>query len=356
MTLKTDNHYVPRLYLKRWAGVEPNVWVYRVLVSNARVPLWRHSSIDGIGYHQNLYTRVLAGAETDEFEDWLAREIETPAEEPIRTATADQRLTPDDWECIIRFLAAQDVRTPARLVEFMTRQQEQLRVLTKEVLQNVVRELTEAKRLGRKIERPASDAGAGFPTRITKEIEPGAKEGTLKVETIVGRSLWLWSLPRLLTETYKVLRTHHWTIVAPPRGMAWVTSDNPVMKLNHYADGRYDFKGGWGSPDTEILMPLGPKHLLYTRIGERPPWSKGDRVPELVALKLQRLIVEHAHRYVYAATPDPLVGEIRPRTVNAEWFSHEAGQWRRWGQDQSQAERDLNNPRPAGSQPTSINT
>lgn len=354
MTLKTDNHYVPRLYLKRWAGTHRKVWVYRVLVPNARVPLWRYSSIKGIGYHQNLYTRVLAGAEIDEFEDWLALKIETPAEEPIRKATADERLSSDDWECIIRFLAAQDVRTPARLVEFMTRQQAKLPALLEEVLQNVVQKLTEAQRTGKKIERPASGAGAGFPTRITKEIEPGAEIGTLKVETVVGRSLWLWSLPRLLTETYKVLRTHHWTIVAPPRGMAWVTSDNPVMKINAYADGRFDFKGGWGNPGTDIMMPLGPKHLLYTRIGERPPWIKGDRMPEPVALQIQRLIVEHAHRYIYAATPDPWIGEIRPRTVNAEWSSHEAEQWRRWGQEQSQAERDLGNPRPADSQPTSI--
>jgi hypothetical protein len=128
--------------------------------------------------------------------------------------------------------------------------------------------------------------------------------------------------------------------------MNWVTSDNPVVKLNHYADGSCDFKGGWGKKDGEILMPLGPQHLLCTRIGARAPWLKGERVPESLALTLQRFTIENAHRYVYAAEADPLVERIRPRVVNAAQFQSEADQWRRWGREQSDAERDLNNPPP----------
>lgn len=344
MSLKIRNHYVPRLYLKRWSDADAKVWVYRVLVPHASVPLWKRSSIASIGYHRNLYTRILTGDETDEFENWLERDFETPAAEPLRKATADERLSADDWECIIRLLAAQDVRTPARLIEFLRRQEEQLPGLTEEVLQNVVRELSEAKRTGRKIERPPSELAEGFPTRVTTEIEPNAEVGVLKVETVVGRSLWLWSLRRLLTETYKVLRTHHWTIVRPPVSMNWITSDNPVVKLNYYSNDRYDFKGGWGRKGSEILMPLSSQHLLYTRIGDRPPWLKGDRVPEALAHIFQKLIIENSHRFVYASTEDPLVGEICPRVVNAATFESEIDKWRRWGKEQSLAERDLNCP------------
>jgi Protein of unknown function (DUF4238) len=344
MTLKIRNHYVPRLYLKRWADTGRKVFVYRLLAPHENVTLWKHSSIDSIAYQQNLYTRVLGRAETDEFEKWLEWHVEKPAEETLRRATADERLTPDDWERLLRFLAAQDVRTPARMIEFMGRQAKELPGVSQEVLKNVVSELTEAKRAGRKVERPPSDIAAGCPIHVTKEIEPGAKMGTLKVETLVGRSLWLWSLKRLLTETYKVLRTHKWTIVRPPRHWNWATSDKPVVKLNYYADGRYDFKGGWGSTGTEILMPLSPKHLLYTRIGDRPLWLKGERVPESHALAFQRLIIESAHRYVYATEPDPLIGKIRPRVVNAAAFESEADKWRRWGRQQSDAERSLSEP------------
>lgn len=343
MTLKTRNHYVPRLYLKRWAGADRKVFVYRLLVPHENVLLWKRSSVDGIGYHNHLYTRVLASEESDEFENWFEREIETPVAEPLRMATADGRLTPEDWGCLIRFLAAQDVRTPARMMEFMARQTKELPGAIDKVLQSVVSELTEAKRAGRKVTRTPSDTVVGFPSRVTTEIKPGAEMGTLKVETLVGRSFWIWSLKRLLTRTYQVLRTHKWTIVRPPGGMKWVTSDNPVVKLNYYADGRYDFKGGWGKDGGEILMPLGPQHLLCTHIGGRTPWIKGERVPDAVALKLQAFIIGNAHRYVYAAEADPLVAQICPRVVDAAQFQSEAELWRQWGSEQSDAERDLNN-------------
>jgi hypothetical protein len=344
MTLKIRNHYVPRLYLKRWAEKDRKLWVYRLLVPHQKVPVWKHSSIEGIGYHNHLYTRVLAGVETDEFETWFDREIETPAAEPIARAIKWDRLSPDDWERIIRFLAAQDARTPARMIEFMVRQKMQLPPLIDQVVQGVVHELTEAKRLGTKIERPLSNLADGFPTRITKEIETGAEMGTLRTEIVVGRSLWIWSLRQPLSTTYKVLRAHKWTIVRPPLNMKWVTSDNPVVKLNYYQEGRYDFKGGWGSKGSEILMPLGPQHLLYTRIGYPAPWLKGDRVPEPLARRLQKMIVENAHRHVYAADPDPSVEKIRPRTVNAAASKSEAEQWARWGQEQSHAEHGLSRP------------
>jgi Protein of unknown function (DUF4238) len=340
MQPKRRNHYLSRLYLKRWANADSDVYVYRLLVSHEKVPLWKPSSVSGIGYHHHLYTRVLAGEETDEFENWLERAVETPAAGPLRKATTGERLTSDDWACIIRFLAAQDVRTPARLVEFLGRQTQQLPALTQDVLEDAVRRLKKAKQAGQRIDGPPSDSAVGLPIRVTTEIEPGAEVGVLKVETLVGRSFWLWSLPRLLTRTYKVLLGHAWTILRPPRGVNWVTSDNPVVKLN----GRYDFKGGWGSKGTEIFMPIGPEHLLYTQIGDRPAWRKGERLPEPVAHAFKKFIIENAHRYIYAKDADPSVSKLRPRTVNAAAFESEADQWKRWETEQSEAEREMNNP------------
>ena len=64
---------------------------------------------------------MVAGRESDDIEKWLNREFETPAEEALRKVTSDRRLTPDDWKRLIRFLAAQDVRTPAHLIEDLQR-------------------------------------------------------------------------------------------------------------------------------------------------------------------------------------------------------------------------------------------
>jgi Protein of unknown function (DUF4238) len=71
-----QSHFVPQGYLKGWSADGKRVWMYRLLVSTDSVPAWRKRSIRGIAFHQHLYTRLAAGAETDETEKWLNQEFE----------------------------------------------------------------------------------------------------------------------------------------------------------------------------------------------------------------------------------------------------------------------------------------
>src|SRR5207245_423998 len=121
MAFQRDNHYVSCLYLKRFAASPGRVWTYRTLVAHSRVPVWKLAAIKGVAYRAHLYTRLAAGVPTDEIERWLNADFETPAEEALMKATADMRLSPTDWHNLVRFLAAQDVRTPARLAENLQR-------------------------------------------------------------------------------------------------------------------------------------------------------------------------------------------------------------------------------------------
>ena len=69
MTGMTEqSHFVPKGYLKGWSADGKRVWMYRLLVSTDSVPAWRKRSIRGIAFHQHLYTRLAAGAETDAIE------------------------------------------------------------------------------------------------------------------------------------------------------------------------------------------------------------------------------------------------------------------------------------------------
>lgn len=148
MPFHRDNHYVARLYLKRFAATPGRVFTYRVLVSHSHVPLWKLNSIRGVAYHAHLYTRIASGVQTDEIEKWLDREFEAPAEEALRKATADMRLTRTDWHNLVRFLAAQDVRTPARLADNLQRWHETLPGILEDTLQNSIPKLELAKRSG----------------------------------------------------------------------------------------------------------------------------------------------------------------------------------------------------------------
>jgi len=149
-----DNHYVPCLYLKRFAASPGRVLTYRILVAHPYVPVWKPSPIKGVAYHAHLYTRIAAGVETDEVEKWLNDEFETPAEEALWKATADMRLTQSDWRDLVRFLAAQDVRTPARLGENLQHWHEVVPTVLSEVLQDSVRKLELAKKSGKPLVSP----------------------------------------------------------------------------------------------------------------------------------------------------------------------------------------------------------
>lgn len=335
-----NNHYVPREYLKTWESSPKRVWVYRVLVAHTKVPLWNEKSIRGIAYHTHLYTRLAVGGATDEIEQWFDREYETPAAEVLRKVVSDSRLEISDWRVLIRFLAAQDVRTPARLVEFLQRWYESSPDFFQNTLQKSVEKLESMKARGEEIPMGQSPLVEYFPLRITTEIQPGQEFGTIKAESVVGRALWLFSIKHLLTKTTKVLQQHRWTIMTPPKGVEWFTSDDPVVRLNYYNHGKYDFGGGWGSKGTEIFMPIGPNHLLYTQVGSRPP-QRGTRFSSEQAEIIRRCIAEHAHRFIFASKPDENMASLRPRTVNAELLKDEDAQWSKWHEEQTEAEKKL---------------
>jgi len=230
------------------------------------------------------------------------------------------------------------------LIQMVAGWQKTLPELVENTLRNSVRELTAARKEGRAPTSRSHPFVHEFPARVTTEIEAGAEHGKLRLETIPGRALWLFSLRHLLTETVAVLVRHRWTILRPPRGFTWLTSDNPVIRLNYYKPGHYDFEGGWGRDGCELLLPLSPEHLLYTKIGDRPLGK--ERISEELAKLIQRMTIEHAHRFVFGVDADPIVERIRPRKVDAVVFKEEIQFWKRWHEEQGEAERNLVRGRP----------
>lgn len=337
---RRDNHYVPRTYLKHWGDADGQIWAYRLLVSHKNVPLWKHTSTKDFVYHEHLYTRALATGLTDEFEQWLGAEFESPAAEVIQKVVDDAQLTPQDWTHLVRFLAAQYVRTPARLMETIERWRKTLPELLEDTLKESVRELETSRREGKPLARSSQFDSEYLPIKVTTELILGEEQGNLRLETVVGRGLWLFSIKQLLTKTVNALLAHKWTILHSPKGIEWLTSDDPVVQLNFHNPTKYDFGGGWGSPGTEIFLPLSPNHLLYTKIGDKPP-QRGTIISTEFANWVQRFTIEHAHRFVIAAAPDANVPELRPRTVDSVKFHAESEQWKLWHKEQTEAERNL---------------
>jgi hypothetical protein len=164
-----------------------------------------------------------------------------------------------------------DVRTPARLNETLQRWRHTLPDLLAGVLRDAVEEAKAARAAGRPMRIDHDTNARDFPVRVTTEQVPGEKTAKLRLETFAGRGLWLFALRRLLTSTLRELLRHRWTILRSPAQISWVTSDDPVVRLHFRGPANYHFRGGWGSAGTEIFVPLGPNHLLYTRVGSPPP-------------------------------------------------------------------------------------
>ncbi|MGH8050552.1 MAG: DUF4238 domain-containing protein [Arenimonas sp.] len=334
--LHRRNHYVPCMYLKQWA-TNGHISTYRTLVSDSRVPVWKQSSLQGIAYHEHLYTHVVAGEETDQIERWLDQEFESPATEAIHNANTGARLSKTDWRHLIRFVASQDVRTPARLMENLKRWNETVPALVDATLRNSLRNLESASNAERS--RPMAEPcwKDHVPMRVSITKNADNDEGVVKVETTIGRVMWLFSIKHLLTKTLETLNLNRWMLLTPPDDTTWFTSDDPVIRLNYYRDGDYDFNGGWANPGTEIMLPLGPRCLLYTKVGNRPA-HRSAVVSWQLAYKFRQIIAEHAHRMIFSAAPSIEVPMLRPRIVNADQVLKERSQWKNWHANQSKAE------------------
>src|SRR5258708_2289762 len=142
-----ENHYVPRLYLKRFSA-DDCVFKYSLLVQDARVPLWKRTSTKGIAVRTHLYTRIGAEGESDEIEKWLNCEFEDPAEEALHKATTGLRLNPSDWVRLARFVGAQDVRTLRSLSEHLDRANKLYPSALQNALDQTVQRFNEAKLAG----------------------------------------------------------------------------------------------------------------------------------------------------------------------------------------------------------------
>lgn len=335
--LRKNNHYVPQLYLKQWMK-NGKIPTYRLLVPNDGVHLWKDHSLKSIAYHQHLYSYLVGQEETDEFERWLSNEFEAPAEEAIHLAINDERMSQEHWKTLIRFAFAQDIRTPANLRSFLARQRDTMQQLMTETLETSVRHFDAATKAGTLIpnSKPVLTNPLPIKILITKHPEGG---GTIEARTIVGRSLWLWSVRRLLTDTINKITNSHWTIVHAPPGLSWPTSDNPLIKLAYQDSKNYSFGSGWGVPNVDIIMPLSPKHLLHNCIGRRS-WPRGTVLDKQTAQFLRKIIVKHADRYIFDKDKSD-IQNIRPRTVSLIAYNQERATWQNWGNEQSQAEADL---------------
>lgn len=254
------NHYLSQLYLRQWESSGGKIWFYRTLVSHKNVPLWQEDFIKNTAFYTHLYSIVENGEIFDEMENWFNSQFETPGLKVVKKVLIGDLLKPFDWHILLNYLALHDLRTPARLQEYLERATLTTKMIIDDLIKNFPKDLQDFKEQNLDLESDEFE-NRKFPFKMTPILKEREETANLKIETDIGRASWLDGIRHQLENTSKILREHKWTILNPSYGQNWFTTDKPVMRLN-FRKGEYNFKGGWNSKGTEIFFSIKSRSYL----------------------------------------------------------------------------------------------
>ena len=325
-----NNHYVPQFYLDKWSSDHIHIYTYRLLVPDQRMPPWNFTPIKSTGSWLDFYTRVVDNEEVDDFEQWFNSEFETPVQPVIEKILNNTHISQIASKYLSRYIAAQQLRTPAGANNLFAL----MKKSWPDIIEDVHQKLNTMPIPKTKPTIPVEPDL--FPVKITVDRD----NRTIETETLVGRGMYLYALRYLLTNTVRIMDTYTWQVINAADGITFPTSDDPVICLNYYAENDYDFKGGWGMPNGNIIFPISPTKLLFTQIGSHRFVPELDRSQKW-SLFFRRIIIEHAHRYIYDTKPNDDVAHIHPRCVDLDLFLSEQKETANWHSDQLKAEQNL---------------
>lgn len=331
------NHYIPRFYLKNWSLDGRNIYVYSLLVPNSSIKYWNCRSIKSTAVWNDFYTQMEEKAKTDEFEKWFDKEFESPSKIVFDKLNKGNKLNEDDSRVLSRFIGAQYIRTPAQynyLMEWCSKNipqifEEAMQYANSQINKNLFKDDHKAM---------TSEEEQKPPIKVKLENE----KKQVRFDTVLGREMYLYLLEHILTSTVDILKNHKWQVVHAAPGILFPTSDDPVICLNYIDEKKYDFKGGWGMKNGNIIMPISPNLLLITQIGCTMSVEKLD-YSEYWSRVFRKMIIEHAHRYVYAIEPQKGMLAINPRRVNEALYNKEKNIMAGWHDEQLRAEASLIN-------------
>lgn len=329
--LSRNNHYLSQMYIQAWADENNRVELYELLVPNDNVPQWQLKSIKSVGSFDSFFVRLKSGEEIDDIEKWFNEKYETPAKAALSHAINGERITVGEWHCLIDFLACHIVRSPAFIIEKLCNVE-----MYKDSFQKAMYEMAEKfskmqkedfikERKFFELTHNGKYNDELFPLKLTNLGSFDDDNALIKVETIVGKQLCLWVIKYLLENTAKILHKYKWSIITVDENVVLPTSDNPVVILNYYDENNYNFAGGWGSQNTNIIFPISPQKILFTEIGVKS--APRINLNYQMSLLLKKIIVEHSYRKIISNFKDEEVIKMKPRIVSETEFKIEKQMW-----------------------------
>jgi Protein of unknown function (DUF4238) len=296
---------------------------------------WKPRSIEYLARLTDLYTAVENGEETDEVEKWLKTEFEDPAAVALRRLVNEETLTAPDWEALVRFAGMQAGRTVASYLRLAERTAGHGQALLENTLTRAVKRLERLHRKGRRLEAPPPRYPS-FPVSVEPVPAPDGNGGYLRANFVIGRDLFLWQLREQLPGLLHVLLRRRWTIARPAPGSEWITSDDPFIALHYNGPHDYSFNGGWGPKNGDLMLPLSPKHALFSPV-RSPELRPSFTCSREQTFDFIKFTAEHAHRWIFARAPVAKVQWFRSPFVDPITFQAEIAEMRDWHRSQMAA-------------------
>lgn len=281
-------------------------------------------SVRSVGSFDSIFVRLKNGKETDDIEKWFNDKYETPVKKALDKAINDERITVDEWYLLIDFLVCHIVRSPAFIVKILE-SGKKCDSIFQETMDKISKMSIDDFRKDKERVKTVQNNNDMFPFKMTNLGDFDENNVLIKAETIIGKQFYLWHIKNLLENTSKILHTHKWGIITVDEKVLLPTSDDPVICLNYKNENDYDFGGGWGKENCNILFPISPSKIIYTQIGTRvKPRLKADYK---MSLLLKKMIVEHSHRIIISNFKDMDVEKFKTRYVDEKEFKREKKMW-----------------------------
>ena len=286
------HHAVPRFYLSRFAADDGLIWLHDLQTESAV----RVSPNDAIVEKYLYAPGVGEDPKDDSFEQFLAQHVDGPAAPAIDRLAKGEAVLSEDRERVAMFLAFQDFRVP-RVRDLVTK-------FVGEVGQRMLEILVNHREA---MKRDFEEMGNPIPDKDLDKLIEGVKLGAIKVEGT--KAAWL-DMAAAAAEIAEMLLQMPWSVIAAPKGIEFLTSDSPIVKV--ITDRRVPrfFGGGWLSPSAESTFALDPSHILVIR----PDGNEGRfGVRRVWGRNVNSRLVSHARRFVVSRSRDSYVDNLAKR-------------------------------------------
>ena len=119
--------------------------------------------------------------------------------------------------------------------------------------------------------------------------------------------MWLSHIERVATQHLPLFLKQQWYIIEAHPDVEWPTSDDPVIWTR-----KYIAKG------VEIVFPISPKYLLYSRIGHKFCASEIAKIQknQTFSQNVWKRILENGFLYIYSRQRQKGMFQNCPRAVN----------------------------------------